>query len=93
MNSRHNMLRGHGAYKIRLELVAIQTPGCPLNIIVLCAGNKPTSNMMFMLGKLQSPPKESIHFCRAKYSKLRGVRWKVWGAPHTPLNYSSPPTF
>ncbi len=31
---------------------------------------------------LQSPPKESIHFCRAEYSKLRGARWKVGGAPN-----------
>ena len=48
---------------------------------------------------LQSPPKESIHFCRAKYSKLRGARWKVGGAPTqgwvwcTPYFSSSPPRF
>ncbi len=29
--SRHNMLRRQGGYKIGLEL-AIQTPGCPLNV-------------------------------------------------------------
>ncbi len=39
---------------------------------------------------IQSPPKESIHFCRAEYSKLRGGRWKVGGAPNPPL---SPPRF
>ncbi len=37
---------------------------------------------------LQSPPKESIHFCRAEYSKLRGARWKVGGAPNPPLSWS-----
>ncbi len=41
-----------------------------------------------MTKKLQSPPKESIHFCRAEYSKLRGVRWKVGGAP-TPTAWKS----
>ncbi len=34
-----------------------------------------------LLGDLQSPPKESIHFCRAEYSKLRGARCEVGGAP------------
>ncbi len=35
-------------------------------------------------------PKESIlvHFCQVKYSKLRRVRWKVGGPPHTPLSWS-----
>ncbi len=37
---------------------------------------------------LQSPPKESIHFCRAEYSKLRGTRWKVGGMPNPPLIWS-----
>ncbi len=38
---------------------------------------------------IQSPPKESIHFCRAEYSKLRGgARWKVGGAPNQPLSWS-----
>ncbi len=31
--------------------------------------------------------KESIHFCRAKYSKLRGARSKVGGAPNQPLSW------
>ncbi len=35
--------------------------------------------------RLQSPPKESIHFCRAEHSKLRVARWKVGSA--------APPTF
>ncbi len=38
--------------------------------------------------EIQSPPKESIHFCRAEYSKLRGARWKVGGAPNLPLGWS-----
>ncbi len=37
---------------------------------------------------IQSPPKESIHFCRAEYSKLMGARWKVGGAPNPPLSWS-----
>ncbi len=37
---------------------------------------------------LQSPPKESIHFCQAEYSKLRGARWEVGGAPNQPLSWS-----
>ncbi len=37
---------------------------------------------------IQSPPKESIHFCQAEYSKLMGARWKVGGAPNPPLNWS-----
>ncbi len=37
---------------------------------------------------VQFPPKESIHFCRAEYSKLRGARWKVGGAPNPPLSWS-----
>ncbi len=28
----------------------------------------------YLKNSLQSPPKESIHFCGAKYSKLRGAR-------------------
>ncbi len=40
--------------------------------------------------RLQSPPKESIHFCRAKYSKLREARQKVGGVPHPPLSWSKP---
>ena len=40
--------------------------------------------------EIQSPPKESIHFCRAEYSKLRGARWKVGGAPNQPLSWSKP---
>ncbi len=39
---------------------------------------------------IQSPPKESIHFCRAEYSKLRGARWKVGGAPNQPLSWLGP---
>ena len=31
----------------------------------------------------QSPPIESIHICRAEYSKLIGARWKVGGALHS----------
>ncbi len=46
---------------------------------------------------VQSPPKESIHFCRAEYSKLRGVRWKVGPTKgwvwRTPYFSSSPPLF
>ncbi len=37
---------------------------------------------------IQSPPKESIHFWRAEYSKLRGTRWKVGGAPNPSLSWS-----
>ncbi len=33
-------------------------------------------------GDLQSPTKESMHFCQAEYSKLRGARQKV-GLRHT----------
>ncbi len=52
---------------------------------------------------IQSPPKESIHFCQAEYSKLREARQKVGAAPHPPLSRSifdqlsrgceAPPTF
>ena len=37
---------------------------------------------------LQSPTKESIHFCQAEYSKLRGDRWKVGSEPNPPLSWS-----
>ncbi len=46
---------------------------------------------------LQSTQKESIHFCRAKYSKLRESRWnfkrmdQLNGGWHTPYFSSSPP--
>ncbi len=29
---------------------------------------------------LQSPPKESLHFCQAEYSKLTGARRKIGDA-------------
>ena len=35
----------------------------------------------------QSPPKESIHFFPAEYSKLGRARWKVEGAQHPPLSW------
>ncbi len=44
--------------------------------------------VLCIVSTLQSPPKESIHFCRAEYSRLRGARWKVGGAPNPPLSWS-----
>ncbi len=41
-----------------------------------------TQNHFSSLLAIQSPPKESIHFCRAEYSKLRRARWKVWPIPY-----------
>ena len=34
------------------------------------------------------PQKKGYTFCRSEYSKLREARWKVGGAPHTPLSWS-----
>ncbi len=49
----------------------------------ICLGLKKS---FYLLMSCSLPPKESIHFCRVEYSKLREARWKVGVAPHTPLS-------
>ncbi len=41
------------------------------------------------LSLLKSPQKESIHFCRAEYSKPTETRQKLGCVPHLPLSWSN----
>ena len=43
-------------------------------VLLVCGFVKIPTVMVTELSPLQSPPKESIHFCRAEYSNLRGAR-------------------
>ena len=64
-------------FAVQIEKVAVETlldVGNILWIFYDCLCSPIPDKITLQYVNVQSPPKESIHFCQAEYSKLRGAR-------------------